>query len=127
MNSYLNNIDQLVQFTHIFKDQGAALLQKGEQNKIVFPDLYRPEQIEILTSLNSSINVVGNYGSVKLTLREIEILRMVCRGLTMKEISKLLNRSPRTVETHANKLKNKLGYSRKSELIALATQNNILI
>lgn len=44
-----------------------------------------------------------------LTQKEIEICDMIKRGMSCKEIAKLRNTSPRTVETHRNRIRKKLG------------------
>lgn len=60
-----------------------------------------------------------------LTKKEIEVLQMLCRGYTMKEIADNFHRSPRTIETHINHLKLKLACYRKSQLVAYAIDNHI--
>ena len=49
----------------------------------------------------------------KLTPREIEISNMIRNGMTCKKIARLLNVSYRTVETHRNKIREKLGLINK--------------
>ncbi len=45
----------------------------------------------------------------RLTQKEIELCNMIKRGMTSKEIANLLNISHRTVETHRNNIRKKLG------------------
>jgi len=52
------------------------------------------------------------------THREHEILSLVAKGYTDKEIAKKLNLSPRTVETHINNAKQKSAVRTRSELTA---------
>jgi PAS domain S-box-containing protein len=54
----------------------------------------------------------GKRGFAKLntlTQKEIEICDMIKRGMSCKEIASLQNTSPRTVETHRNRIRKKLG------------------
>jgi PAS domain S-box-containing protein len=54
----------------------------------------------------------GKRGFAKLntlTQKEIEICDMIKRGMSCKEIARLQNTSPRTVETHRNRIRRKLG------------------
>jgi DNA-binding CsgD family transcriptional regulator len=44
----------------------------------------------------------------KLTVREIEILRLVVKELTTKQIAQQLGISPRTVDTHRKNIWNKI-------------------
>lgn len=52
----------------------------------------------------------------KLTHREFEILRLVFAGNTSKQIAKLLEISPRTVEVHRANLMHRLGVSSMAQL-----------
>jgi PAS domain S-box-containing protein len=45
----------------------------------------------------------------RLTQREIEMCGMIRQGITSKEIGHLLHISPRTVETHRNRIRKKIG------------------
>jgi FixJ family two-component response regulator len=55
----------------------------------------------------------------RLTQREREILDMVARGRSTKEIARALDLSPRTVETHRANLAEKLGTNSVAELVRL--------
>jgi DNA-binding CsgD family transcriptional regulator len=61
-----------------------------------------------------------------LTRAELQMLRLVARGGTMKAIAVELNRSPDTVETHVRAVLRKLGCKRRSEAIALARDHGII-
>lgn len=52
-----------------------------------------------------------------LTQREQQVVCLVARGKTLKEVAKDLSLSPRTVETYFDSAKHKLGCKTKSELI----------
>ena len=53
----------------------------------------------------------------KLSDRQKEILFLILRGRTTKEIAKILSLSPRTVEDHIHQLKNKFQCENKSQMI----------
>jgi len=55
-----------------------------------------------------------------LTERELEIFRWVIQGQSSKEIGRLLNISPRTVEVHRSKLMDKLNADSIAELVHIA-------
>lgn len=59
-----------------------------------------------------------------LSLRETEIIKLFCDGLTYREIGKKLFISHRTVETHKNNILKKLKLKSKAEMIKYATRNN---
>ena len=60
----------------------------------------------------------------KLSKREIEILNLICSGLTNQEISEKLFISHRTVDTHRSNLLSKTGSKNTAELIVYAIKNN---
>ncbi len=125
INTYFNDIDLLLSFTQFFKDQAADLIKKAEQTRFVLPKIQQADGLKILDSLSSALTLMGNYGEVNITLKEMEALRLLCRGLTVREIAYQVKRSARTIEMHVTHLKNKLGCKRRSELIAIALENNI--
>ena len=55
---------------------------------------------------------------VRFTRRETDCIRLLLLGLTIKEISKLLVLSPRTVEVYLDNIKAKLGCTRKSQIVS---------
>jgi len=60
----------------------------------------------------------------KFTLRELEVLHLVCKGQTSQEISDKLFISVKTVETHRNNIFQKARVRNSSELIVWALKNN---
>lgn len=65
-------------------------------------------------------------GTVPLTSREIEILKLFAEGFINKEISDRLDISIRTVETHKNHIMKKLELKSTVELIKYAIRNKIV-
>jgi non-specific serine/threonine protein kinase len=60
-----------------------------------------------------------------LTAREREIALLVARGMTNKEIAKVLRISERTVDAHLEHMLNKLGYHSRSEIAAWAARHGL--
>src|SRR4029077_13007489 len=56
----------------------------------------------------------------RLSKRELEVARLVTRGLTNKEIARTLFISQRTAEGHVAQICNKLGFSTRSQIAAWA-------
>jgi LuxR family quorum-sensing system transcriptional regulator SolR len=126
INSYLNNIDLLINFTNSFKDKAAELIKKSEENRYCLPESFKPPQLKLLNNLSHATPLIDcSYGPINVTKKEVEILRMLSRGLNIKEIAYSLNRSARTIDMHVSNLKFKLGCHRKSQLISIAIDNNI--
>ena len=61
-----------------------------------------------------------------LTPREIEIVRLVAKGMIAKEIGKTLHLSTHTVYTHRKNIMKKLGINTSSELVLYAINSGIL-
>ena len=61
-----------------------------------------------------------------LTEKDYEVLKLVCEGLTSKEIGEKLFLSPRTVETRKNNLMQKFNVQTTGRLIAIALKHKIV-
>lgn len=65
----------------------------------------------------------GDYAGIYITRREREVLLYLMQGYTTKEIANHSYISIRTAEDHIANLRNKLGFSRKQEMVrALLSQ-----
>lgn len=62
----------------------------------------------------------------KLTVREVEVLRLIALGYTSVEIAQRLGLSPRTVETHRARIHRKLDLTSRAELVAYALRRGLL-
>jgi DNA-binding NarL/FixJ family response regulator len=61
-----------------------------------------------------------------LTAREVEILEMLAKGLTNKQIGTALSISDNTVRNHVNSIMEKMEVSDRTEAVAVAIQQGIL-
>ncbi len=61
-----------------------------------------------------------------LTLREIEVLQMLAKGYTNRQIAEQLSLSPRTVEGHRANLAGKLGLRSRVELVEYAEKHGLM-
>lgn len=74
------------------------------------------------TAYNKTLTKSG----LKLTAREIEILKLIAEGFTNKEIGEQLFISHRTVDTHRTNLMKKLNINNVAGLISFAIKNGII-
>ena len=94
--------------------------------------------IDKLTELCSQLSTVVNStrelterqesrekGRVKLSLREIEVLRCVASGMSNREISEALHITEGTTEVHVSRLRKKLNLASRSALVRYAYENHL--
>lgn len=62
-----------------------------------------------------------------LSKRQLECVLYLARGKTTKEIARILNVSPRTIESHFVHIKDKINCRTKSEILDKAIAEGILI
>jgi DNA-binding CsgD family transcriptional regulator len=63
---------------------------------------------------------------VELTIREKEVLQLICQELTTQEIGEKLFISNRTVEGHRNNMLSKLGCRNTAGLVVYAIRNGLV-
>ena len=70
----------------------------------------------------------GNNGNIlkakpyELSARELEILKMLASGLSVKDISKLMEINVTTIESYKERIKNKLGVNTIMEAVVFAVK-----
>jgi DNA-binding NarL/FixJ family response regulator len=62
----------------------------------------------------------------KLSARELEVMRLIARGYTYKELARRLDLSVKTVETHVSAVLRKLQLSSRHELTRWATDRRLI-
>lgn len=62
----------------------------------------------------------------ELTAREVEVLRLVAKGLRNKEIARVIGRTTGTVKVHVKNILEKLGVAQRTEAVTLALQRGII-
>jgi len=70
--------------------------------------------------------VLSGLGDVVLSDREKEILRMICKEHTTREISEHLNISTKTVESHRERIYQKINVRNMAGLVKYAMRHNLL-
>jgi DNA-binding NarL/FixJ family response regulator len=68
----------------------------------------------------------GKVAPVRLSERELEVIRLIAAGQTLKEIAEHLRVSARTVETYRARAMEKLCLKTRAELIRYAIQSDWL-
>lgn len=81
---------------------------------------------KLLTHLNDQTREVKKEPEIKLTRRELEVMRLICKGYSQKEIGNELGISPRTVETHKESIQEKIGERSTVRIAIFAVQHGYL-
>jgi DNA-binding NarL/FixJ family response regulator len=63
---------------------------------------------------------------VDLTGREVEVLRLVAKGLRNREVARVIGRTEGTVKAHLKNIHEKLGVEDRTEAVTLALQRGII-
>jgi DNA-binding NarL/FixJ family response regulator len=80
----------------------------------------------VLDAFAGEIEVPADPEIDQLTVREKEVLRLIARGYTYKEVAKRLSISVKTVETHVSAVLRKLQLSNRHELTRWASDRRLI-
>jgi DNA-binding CsgD family transcriptional regulator len=130
---YINYIHLLEHFILYFRDRASAIIDVSDASRLVVlknrsllddvsSEFYKKEAdnkikefIEGTHVKKYHLNVKG--ATVHLSPREVECMVHLSESKSTKEIASLMDLSPRTIETHVENVKRKLGCDRRSKLI----------
>jgi len=113
----------------VLKQSGSDELEEAIETVMNGNDFFSPDLMKnIILKLGQSKNEEhkDELVNLKLTEREQETLRLICTGMTIKDIADKLFLSPRTVEGHKARIMEKMGASNISNLIILAIKNKLI-
>ena len=105
---------------------GYVLKQAAEDELVTAVRLAAAGRTYLQRDLGARLAAEPGEGEDKLSERELEVLREVAMGLTNAEIGEKLGVSVRTVESHRSHVQQKLGMSKRSELVRYALGRGLL-
>ena len=94
-------------------DLAAAVKKIAAGEKVIDPAVARPSPLP-------------GERARRLTPRELEVLQLICNGLSNKEIAVKLEVSANTVAVHRANIMNALGVHKAAELVVYALQNGLV-
>ncbi len=89
---------------------------------LVDPQSAKQAMTKIMSLASGTTHIPGE----ELTERERDVLALVARGYTNKQIAEKLYVSDKTARNHVSHILEKLGLSRRSEAAAFAVENHLL-
>jgi DNA-binding CsgD family transcriptional regulator len=133
---YFNQPQLLSQFMDYFKDKTKEIIKAIARSPIILEKIPQ-ETIEFIkpdafAKLSKALgNEDADYMMVKnkkipLTEREAQSLTLLAQGKRTKDIAKVLEISPRTVDIYLNKIRKKIGIKNRFELLNLWNQHRLL-
>lgn len=104
--------------------------RKGEVKELLCVDVDMSPRMnteeQLITALRENLRQKNNLLIQSLRKREVEILTLVCQGLSTKEIAQQLFLSDHTVHTHRRNIQRKLGTANVAELVLLAREAGLV-
>ena len=94
-------------------DLAAAVKRVAAGEQVLDPAVVRP-------------NPLPGERNRRLTPREVEVLQLICNGLSNREIAAKLDLSANTVAVHRANIMNTLGVYKTAELVVYAIQNGLV-
>jgi DNA-binding CsgD family transcriptional regulator len=107
----------------LFNKKGKCIGIAGSHLNLPFYD--NPPEIENGFDEKGRLWLPSKLGNEYLTKKEVSVLRFILLGKTSKQIAKIVNVSPRTIEEHTEKIKRKLQCSYKYEIHSMAVEYGI--
>ncbi len=107
---------------YILKEKGQDELLEAIETLARGEDYYGKAIVK--TVMDTIANRVdSDHGKVKLTSREIDVLKLIGKGHSSREVAEKLFIEKSTVETHKNHIREKLDLKNVKELIIFAREN----
>ncbi len=108
---------------YVGKTSGVGLITEAIETIAAGGRVFTPEQergaVDALGRMARRVREASGIAT-HLTSREAEILRLISKGLTMRQIAVRLSVSPRTVESHIARLYRKLGVRTRVQAVGRA-------
>jgi DNA-binding NarL/FixJ family response regulator len=108
------------------EDLHRAIQQVAEGGALLAPHVTRRLISEFAAARPRAIESLATTTD-QLTSREIDVLRLVARGLSNAELAAELVLSPLTVKTHVSRILTKLGLRDRVQLVVLAYEAGIVV
>lgn len=92
-------------------------------NRVYFPESTNAHMMDLLCSSNYKPYPEP---AIVFTERELEVIQMVCKDFTTKEIGAKLELSPRTIDSHRNRIMERMNVKSVAGLVAYAYTHELV-
>ena len=106
------------------EDLHSAIRQVADGGALIAPSITRRLVAEFCARPSRA---VPEASVAELTEREVDVLRLVGRGLSNAEIADTLVLSPLTVKTHVSRILTKLSLRDRAQLVVLAYESGLIV
>jgi DNA-binding NarL/FixJ family response regulator len=106
------------------EDLHSAIRQVADGGALIAPSITRRLVAEFCARPSRA---VPDASVADLTEREVDVLRLVGRGLSNAEIADTLVLSPLTVKTHVSRMLTKLSLRDRAQLVVLAYESGLIV
>jgi DNA-binding NarL/FixJ family response regulator len=112
----------------ILKSSGKKELENGIREVASGESHFSNELLRrIIFNVGKNKSLKNQEAEFEFTERELEVLKLLCNGLSNAEIAEQLNLSIKTIETHRSKLLLKTGIKNSISLVLFALKNKIIV
>jgi two-component system, NarL family, response regulator DegU len=112
---------------YVLKDAEPNILIEAIRTVVNGDSYIQPSMLKELVKefKGSSYGEKSNHDSTLLTIREIEVLKLISQGLLNKNIAKTLFISEKTVKNHVSSIFRKLNVTDRTQAAIYALKNNV--
>lgn len=121
--------EQLISALAVFKLAGIIAVETDKNLFIKALRVINDGQVwidnKLLKNFINNLNLNNNKNSNGLSEQEKKITKLVCEGLSNKEIAVNLSISEQTVKSHLNRIFKKLNVNNRTQLVSLCKDNDL--
>ena len=110
---------------YVLKDSSSETLKRAILSVYLGETFIEPSLTTLLNSSLAERDVMADKLN-ELTRRELEVLKLIARGLFNKDIARQLNISERTVKNHVSNIFKKILVSDRTQAAVFAIRNNLV-
>jgi DNA-binding NarL/FixJ family response regulator len=128
-DGYLDAAVQSGAWGYLSKSESFDEILRGVRQVLAGDLAFAPEVLERFEFVNGHFRRRSNESANPISLltpRELEVMRLIAKGLSTKEIAGVLHRSPKTIDAHRTSLMRKLDIDDRVDLTRYAIREGLV-